>query len=89
MPLAEHTALIRPLTLWVLERAAAQCRRWRDAGHDLSVAVNLSAANLADPGLPGDVAGILARLRLPALGAEAGDHRDRWSWTTPSARATC
>jgi diguanylate cyclase (GGDEF)-like protein len=65
VPLAEHTALIRPLTLWVLERAAAQCRRWRDAGHDLSVAVNLSAANLADPALPGDVAATLARLRLP------------------------
>jgi diguanylate cyclase (GGDEF)-like protein len=65
VPLAEHTALIRPLTLWVLEHAAAQCRLWREAGHDLSVAVNLSAANLADPALPGDVAGILGRLRLP------------------------
>jgi diguanylate cyclase (GGDEF)-like protein len=65
VPLAEHTALIRPLTLWVLEQATAQCRRWRDAGHDLSVAVNLSAANLADPALPGDVAAILGRLRLP------------------------
>ena len=65
VPLAEHTGLIRPLTLWVLEEALAQCRRWRDEGLDLQVAVNLSAASFADESLPNDVARLIARSGLP------------------------
>jgi diguanylate cyclase (GGDEF)-like protein len=65
VPMAEHTALIRPLTLWVLEGAMRQCKRWRDEGRELTVAVNLSVANLLDPSLPGDIAGLLGRTRLP------------------------
>ncbi len=53
--MAERSGLIRPLTLWVLDAALAQCRAWRDAGWDLSVAVNLSARNLHDPDLPDQV----------------------------------
>ena len=63
--LAEHTGLIRPLTLWVLDEALAQCRRWRDEGLDLQVAVNLSAASLVDGSLPNDVARAIARSGLP------------------------
>jgi diguanylate cyclase (GGDEF)-like protein len=70
VPLAEHTGLIRPLTLWVLERAMRQCREWRDAGHDLTVAVNLSVANLLDASLPADVARLLGELRLPPSALE-------------------
>ena len=65
VPLAEHTGLIRELTLWVLEHALDQCRRWRDAGLDLQIAVNLSAANLADPRLPNDVARLLVASGVP------------------------
>jgi EAL domain-containing protein (putative c-di-GMP-specific phosphodiesterase class I) len=65
VPLAEHTALIRPLTLWVLEHALLQCKRWRDAGHELTMAVNLSVANLMDSSLANDLASLLARLHLP------------------------
>jgi diguanylate cyclase len=48
IPLAEHTALIKPLTLYVLERALEECARWEGGGHELSVAVNISARNLLD-----------------------------------------
>ena len=65
VPLAEHTGLIGPLTAWVLTRALRDTRRWWDAGHEISVAVNLSVANLIDPELPGLVARLLAETRLP------------------------
>jgi diguanylate cyclase (GGDEF)-like protein len=65
VPLAEHTGLIHDLTLWVLEHALAQCRRWRDEGLDLQVAVNLSAANLLDPRLPNDVARLIVAAGVP------------------------
>ncbi len=51
IPLAEQTGMIGPLTFWVLDAALAQVRLWRDEGHALPVAVNLSARLLRDPGL--------------------------------------
>jgi diguanylate cyclase (GGDEF)-like protein len=48
VPLAERTSLIKPLTAWVLQEAARQCARWRAQGRELSIAVNVSARNLAD-----------------------------------------
>jgi diguanylate cyclase (GGDEF)-like protein len=59
IPLAESTGLIRPLSTYVLEAAVRQCRTWRDAGHDLSVAVNISARCLLDVSLPDEVAKLL------------------------------
>ncbi len=66
IPLAEQTGLIRPLTLWVLEQAVAQCGRWRTAGLNLQVSVNLSARNLLDPTLPDMLAVILAARQVTA-----------------------
>ena len=66
IPLAEHTGLIRPLTLEVLRKAARQWARWHDAGLELTVAVNLSVANLLDNQLVADVARILAEEHMPA-----------------------
>jgi diguanylate cyclase (GGDEF)-like protein len=65
IPLAEHTGLIRRLTLWVLEAALRQSREWRRQGLDVALAVNLSAANLADPELPDDIADLLRRMDVP------------------------
>ena len=65
IPAAEQAGLMRPLTLHVLDRALAQCTAWRREGLELSVAVNLSAANLLDLGMPGDVGALLARHRVP------------------------
>jgi diguanylate cyclase (GGDEF)-like protein len=61
IPLAEHTGLIGPLTRHVLDTAIAQARTWADAGRTLSVSVNLSARNLLDERLPGQVAELLAK----------------------------
>ena len=44
--LAEHTGLIRPLTLWVLRKAVADQAAWARAGLRIPVAVNLSARAL-------------------------------------------
>ena len=52
IPLAEETGLIRPIGLWVMEEACAQCARWRAAGWpEMVISINLSAAQLADPDL--------------------------------------
>lgn len=46
MPEAERSELIEPLTDWVLNEALRQQRVWSDAGHDLTMAVNISARSL-------------------------------------------
>ncbi len=51
IPLAEQARLITPLTRWVLCTALKQLAALLAAGHDLSVAVNLSARDLQDRGL--------------------------------------
>jgi diguanylate cyclase (GGDEF)-like protein len=61
IPLVEQTALIGPLTLTVIDQALGQLVRWRRRGIDLDMAVNLSARNLLDRTLPGQVADLLAR----------------------------
>ncbi len=62
--LAEHTGLIKPLTLLVLEQALAQNAAWRDEGLDLEMAVNVSARNLVDRRFPDDVARLLQTWRI-------------------------
>lgn len=47
----EASRLIDSLTAMVLKSAAANCRRWREAGCPMSVSVNLSLAMLSDTGL--------------------------------------
>jgi EAL domain-containing protein (putative c-di-GMP-specific phosphodiesterase class I) len=47
------------MTDFVLRTALAQSRRWREDGHDLSVAVNLSARSLLDTDLVGDISRVL------------------------------
>jgi EAL domain-containing protein (putative c-di-GMP-specific phosphodiesterase class I) len=61
IPLAEHSGLMRPLTLYVLEVALRSRARWARAGHDLHVAVNLSPNSLLDENLPEVVARLLDR----------------------------
>jgi diguanylate cyclase (GGDEF)-like protein len=65
IPAAEHTGVIRPLTLYVMRSALTQCRAWRDAGYDLGVAVNLSVRNLFDGHLVEDLRQLLVELQLP------------------------
>ena len=66
VPLAENTALIGPLTRYVLDAALAQARTWLDAGRPLPIAVNLSARNLHDEHFADMVAELLATHAVPA-----------------------
>ena len=66
IPMAEQTGAVRPLTLWMLERAVQQCLEWGKLGHDLVAAVNLSPRNLHDPELPERVRALLDVLGAPA-----------------------
>jgi len=66
IPLAERTGLIAPLTHDVLDQALRQCQAWQQAGHELPVAVNVSARRLLDLAFPDEVAGLLARWQVPA-----------------------
>ncbi|HET6370491.1 MAG TPA: EAL domain-containing protein [Nitrospiria bacterium] len=56
---AEQTALIKPLTVFVLNEAIRQCRAWHQQGQKIPVAVNLSVRNLQDPSLPNQIGEIL------------------------------
>jgi diguanylate cyclase (GGDEF)-like protein len=60
IPLAEESGVINALTHFVLDAALLQCRRWLDAGIDLTVSVNLSMRNLHDPQLPETIGRMLA-----------------------------
>ena len=59
LPLAEQTGLIVPIGQWVLRTACEQTARWQQApgtpGRGLRVSVNVSARQLEDPELPGQV----------------------------------
>ena len=68
VPLAEETGLIVPLGRHVMREACRQARRWQDAETDpdvepLRMHVNLSVAELRDPGL---VENVLASITSPA-----------------------
>ncbi len=65
IPLAEHSGLIRPLTLHVLEVSLRRRATWARDGHDLHVAVNVSPNVLLDGELPEIVARLLAQTGTP------------------------
>src|ERR671918_2304004 len=65
LPLADHTGLIEPITMYVLDRAMKQCSEWREAGLELTVAVNLSPRNLLDLNFPDYVSRLMSKWNLP------------------------
>jgi diguanylate cyclase (GGDEF)-like protein len=64
VPLAEQTNLMGALTEKVLDEALRQCRRWREDGLELEVAVNVSPENLLDVRFPDLIARLLRRHRV-------------------------
>jgi diguanylate cyclase (GGDEF)-like protein len=64
VPLAENTGLIKGLTLLVLDTGLRQVRAWRRSGLEISVAVNISAANLHDPRFPREVKQLLRKWKV-------------------------
>ncbi len=65
LPLAEHTDLMLPLTMFVLEQALRDTAAWEAHGLRVDVAVNLSPRVLVEPDLPRLVAERLAATGLP------------------------
>jgi len=55
IPLLEETGLITDIGRWVLERACAQCVAWREAGHAVGIAVNVSGRQLDSDQMVADV----------------------------------
>ena len=76
VPIAEQTGLITPLTSFVLDAAIRQVRDWKDAGLELSVAVNLSARSFLDTQLAVEIPRLLAKLGRRGRAARARDHRE-------------
>jgi diguanylate cyclase (GGDEF)-like protein/PAS domain S-box-containing protein len=56
LEVAEQTGMIVPIGAWAMRAACLQARRWRDAGWPGWISVNLSARELAQPGLADTVA---------------------------------
>lgn len=65
--LAEQTGLIHSIGAWVLETACAQVVAWKKMGlGDLRIAVNLSVAQLRNPGMVSQVERILKATSIEA-----------------------
>ena len=61
IPFAENTGFVREITRWAVEAALSQRRKWRDAGLELTISVNVSARDLLQIDLPDLIAEMLAR----------------------------
>jgi EAL domain-containing protein (putative c-di-GMP-specific phosphodiesterase class I) len=60
IPIAEETGLILPIGTWVLRQAAKQARKWQQRfDENLSISVNLSAAQLQHLDLVDEVAQVV------------------------------
>ncbi|HYI85352.1 MAG TPA: EAL domain-containing protein, partial [Acetobacteraceae bacterium] len=62
IPVTEHTSMIRPLTIHLLETALEQAKAWSRDGIELKMAVNLSAQLLLDMQLPREIGRMLSRV---------------------------
>ena len=66
IPLAEHTGLIKPLSMWILDAALTQYEVWARAGLALTMAINLSTRNLQDAQMIDHIARSLSVHHVPA-----------------------
>ena len=65
IPIAERSGLINEIGGWVLRRACADARRWRDLGlGELTVAVNVSPLQLRQDAIETDICSALAAAGL-------------------------
>jgi len=63
--LAMEAGLMKTLSMWVLEEACRQLRKWKDLDLiGLKICVNLSSEDLTDPELPTFIDGVLERADL-------------------------
>ena len=77
IPVAEETGLIIPLGRWVLAEACRQVARVgrRDAGRPLTMSVNVSGRQVAEPGFVAEVAAILAETGSTRPGSSSSSPR--------------
>ncbi len=66
VPIAEEAGLIGQIGEWVFQTACRQIREWQDAGHQIQVAVNVSARQFHDY----DLADLVTKI-LSSTGAKA------------------
>jgi len=65
IPIAEQLGLIRSMTMWVVENAVDQLRRWLHQGRRMGVSVNMSVWDLDEPRFPETVARALESSNVP------------------------
>lgn len=70
IPFAERAGLIGKVSLWAIDEAVHQCRRWADQGHFLTVAINISQANLVDPSIGAALVEACERYGVPPNAVE-------------------
>jgi len=66
IPLCEVSDIIHTLTDYVMRQALRDVAQWRQHGHDVKVAVNISARDLMDHALPNRVSAVLKETRATA-----------------------
>jgi len=66
IPVVQQSYLMREVTAFVIETGIAQAARWREAGLDIPVSINLSGRDLLDTGLAESVRRCLSDHQLPA-----------------------
>ncbi len=65
MPLAEHSGLAGPLSVWALTTALAQCAAWQAVGLHLPVAVNITPSEFRHASFASMVADALTKSTVP------------------------
>lgn len=65
IPLAELSDLIRPLTLHIARMVCTQWQEWKNAGHDLHIAINLSPQLLMRQGWTDELLAQLSACGMP------------------------
>lgn len=65
IPILEQSGLIDSVGMWVLDRALAQCKEWRDSVPGLQVAVNFSPVQFDDDRLGDKIVAALKKANLP------------------------
>jgi diguanylate cyclase (GGDEF)-like protein/PAS domain S-box-containing protein len=61
VPRAEETGLVVPIGVWALETSCRQAVRWHQHGASVTISVNLSPRQLAEPTLVDAIAAVLGR----------------------------
>jgi len=64
IPLAEETGVVREITRFVLARAIADCREANRTNRSIAVSVNVSAADVEEPGFVDELVNMLATANL-------------------------